>query len=412
MPPPSRHAARSTFNDLLMLPLQLLAEDAEVLAAVRQRWPHVFVDEYQDVNVFQYLLLRLLCPPEGDLCAIGDPDQAIYGFRGADVRYFLRFREDYPSAGQITLTRNYRSCRAIVEASTQVIARNSLLGRRTLWSDRPGPEQVEVASLPTPAAEAEYVVQTIEGLLGGISHFSVDSGRSGDGVGKNLGFNDIAVLYRTHSIGEEVQTAFERSGIPYQRAARRDITQHPQIRRVLALLREEACALHSPTRAILEACLQLGITEAEMQDAPWHAVLRRAEQSDTVAAFLQSLILDRDIDIYDPRADRVALMTVHAAKGLEWDAVFLIGCEAGSFPHPASPVEEERRLFYVGMTRARYHLFLAHAESRHLHGERASRPRSPFIQDIDQRLLQHNAPSHYKRRPRVTQLALTELLGE
>lgn len=105
-------------------------------------------------------------------------------------------------------------------------------------------------------------------------------------------------------------------------------------------------------------------------------------------------------------------MTVHAAKGLEWDAVFLIGCEEGSFPHPASPVEEERRLFYVGMTRTRYHLFLANAETRHLHGERTSRQRSPFIQDIDQRLLQRNTPSHYKRRPRVTQLALTELLGE
>lgn len=420
------------FTDLLLLPLLLLAEHEDVRLAYKQRWRHVVVDEYQDVNVLQYLLLRLLCPAGSDLCVIGDPDQAIYGFRGADVRYFLRFRTDYPDARQVALTRNYRSSRTIVRASAQVIAGNSLLDRRTLWSDLPGPERLMVSALPTPRAEAEYVVQTIEGLLGGISHFSVDSGRGGDGTGHNLGFNDIAVLYRTHALGEDVRLALERSGIPYQRAARQDIFRRPDVRKVVALLalarhpdNAEAlammrkldvpeCAAHagalaalSPTRALLEACLVLGITQADLQDAAWIALLRRAEESETLDAYLQRLALERDIDLYDPRAARVALMTAHAAKGLEWAVVFMIGCEEGNFPHPAAPDDEERRLFYVGMTRARTHLYLSHAETRIQHGERAARRVTPYVREIDPALLDCTAPfAGRPAHPRQTQLAL------
>jgi len=399
------------FTDLLLLPLLLLAEDAIVRTAYQQRWPHIFVDEYQDVNVLQYLLLRLLCPAGSNLCAIGDPDQAIYGFRGADVRYFLRFRQDYPDAGMIALTRNYRSSRTIVRASTQVIDRDSLLGRRELWSDRPGPTQVEMAALPSPAAEAEYVVQTIEGLLGGISHFSVDSGRGGHGVGQTLGFSDIAVLYRTHAVGEEVQHALQRSGIPYQRAARKDLFQRADIRAVLAHMALVDPAL-PPVRALLEACLATGITEEQLAYGPWPALLGHARQTENLATFFHSLNFERDIDLYDPRASRVALMTVHAAKGLEWEAVFLIGCEEGRFPHPAAPEDEERRLFYVGMTRARLHLYLSYAQTRMVQGERRTMRPSPFLQDIASELLHQTFPFADRARPRHTQLALTDLFGE
>lgn len=409
------------FTDLLMLPLALLAEHEALREQYRQRWPHVFVDEYQDVNVLQYLLLRLLCPPGGDLCVIGDPDQAIYGFRGADVRYFLRFREDYPGAVQIALTRNYRSSRAIVQASTQVIACGSLLGERKLWSDRSGPPQVQVVTLPTPAAEAEYAVQTIEALLGGISHFSVDSGRSGDGVGNNLGFNDIAVLYRTHAIGAELQLALERSGIPYQRSARQDIFRRPDVRRVLAQLTEdtnnsaisidpEVFEGRSPQSAILGACLAHGIPESALQEAPWTLLLQRAQLAEDLPAFLHGINLERDIDLYDPRAARVALMTVHAAKGLEWEVVFLIGCEEGSFPHPAAAEEEERRLFYVGMTRARTHLYLTHAAARQHHGERTLRRPSPFLGDISPELAHYTTP--YADKPKRARQLTMELFGE
>ncbi|HOF87796.1 MAG TPA: UvrD-helicase domain-containing protein, partial [Armatimonadota bacterium] len=336
-----RAAGALDFTDLLILPLMLLAEHEEIRLAYRQRWPHVFVDEYQDINVLQYLLLRVLCPPGSDICVIGDPDQAIYGFRGADVRYFLRFQHDYPDAGQITLTRNYRSCRTIVNASAQLIARGSPLNRRALWSDIAGPERCDIAAAPTAQSEAEYVVATIEALLGGISHFSVDSGRGGDGIGENLGFNDIAVLYRTHAVGEEVQQAFQRSGIPYQRAARKDIFQRADIRRALAALRDGHAGDAAPARALLQACFALGITDATLAEGPWVALLHLASQADDVTALLEAVQLERDIDVYDPRAARVALMTVHAAKGLEWDTVFMIGCEEGSFPHPASTVEEE-----------------------------------------------------------------------
>ncbi|HEX2948373.1 MAG TPA: UvrD-helicase domain-containing protein [Armatimonadota bacterium] len=473
------------FTDLLILPLILLAEHDDIRTQLQQRWQHVFVDEYQDVNVFQYLLLRLLCPPQGDLCVIGDPDQAIYGFRGADVRYFLRFQQDYPDAGMVALARNYRSSDTIVKASSQVIAQGSTLQQRKLWSSIRGPEHVDVAGLPTPQAEAEFVIKSIESLLGGISHFSVDSGRSGDGVGNNLGFNDIAVLYRTHTIGEELQEAFERSGIPYQRAARRDIFHRADIRRTIALLTiaqqpsdrtaiatllklgvpgipkevaqrlarrigwlrsegvpiidfllqsgilspEEGDALNkihdgiqsivdadddtiTPMRAILQACLFFGINEDTLEENHWLTVRKHAERAEDVPTFLRNITLERDMDIYDPRAARVTLMTVHAAKGLEWDTVFMIGCEEGCFPHPASTEDEERRLFYVGMTRARQHLFLSHVAARTQQGEHVERNISPFIHDIDRRLISTTTPFDKRpRRPKQTQLALTDLFG-
>jgi uncharacterized protein (TIGR00375 family) len=396
------------FADLLVLPLALLAEHVEVRAYYQRRWPHVVVDEYQDVNVLQYHLLRLLCPPGGDLCAIGDPDQAIYGFRGADVRYFLRFRQDYPDAAQIELTRNYRSSRTIVQASGQVIAPGSLLGRRTLWSDRAGPA-IEVAGLASPQAEAEYVVQTIEGLLGGISHFSIDSGRGGDGAGEGLAFSDMAVLYRTHAMGEAVQQALERSGIPYLQASRKALFQRADVREVLGLL-DPAVDLPAE-EALLGICRHRGMTEEVLAQPPWTVLRQLARSAGGIAAFLRETTLEQDIDIVDPSGGRVSLMTVHAAKGLEWEVVFLVGCEDGSFPHAHAPGDEERRLFYVGMTRARRRLYLAYAKTRVQHGEHLEREVSPFVRDIEERLLQTYTPDYRRpKRPDAGQLALTDLL--
>ncbi len=393
------------FLDLLVLPLAYLAGHLDALASVQSRWRHVLVDEYQDVNVFQYLLLRLLCPPGSSVCVIGDPDQAIYGFRGADVRYFLRFRADYPDAATLALTRNYRSARSIVTAAAQVIAPTSLQAH-ALWSDRPGPARVSVPALPTPAAEAEYVVQTIEALLGGISHFSVDSGRGGDG-GTSLGFNDIAVLYRTHAVGEALLPALERSGIPYQRAARAELFGRPEVRAVLDDLAAQPDDLPA-TRALLEAAARAGVTAAALAEPPWTTLLSRATGS--LEAFRTGLALERDLDIYDPRAARVTLMTVHAAKGLEWEVVFLLGCEAGNFPHPAADADEERRLFYVGLTRARTHLYCTHATTRRRGEERVTREITPFLRDVDPALLHHLTPMP-PRRPTGRQLSLGELLG-
>jgi uncharacterized protein (TIGR00375 family) len=390
------------FLDLLVLPLAHLAAHPEALAG---RWAHVLVDEYQDVNVFQYLLLRLLCPPGSSICAIGDPDQAIYGFRGAEVRYFLRFREDYPDAGALALTRNYRSAQSIVAAAAQVIAPTSLQAH-ALWSDRPGPARIDVPALPTPGAEAEYVVQTVEALLGGISHFSVDSGRGGDGD-TALGFGDIAVLYRSHSVGEALVPALERSGIPYQRATRADLLGAPAVQAVLADLAAQPDELPA-ARSLLEAAARAGVTEDALGELPWTALLARA--TGTLADFRAGLALERDLDVYDPRAARVTLMTVHAAKGLEWEVVFLLGCEAGSFPHPASPEDEERRLFYVGLTRARTHLYCTHAATRSRGSERVTRDITPFLRDVDPSLLNHLTPAPPKR-PAGRQLSLGELFG-
>ena len=268
------------------------------------------------------------------------------------------------------------------------------------------------------------MVETIESLLGGISHFSVDSGRSGDGVGSNLGFNDIAVLYRTHAMGEELQQAFARSGIPYQRAARKDIFQRADVRNVLALLALAAApeddavlqpeipaalspliaemAVAVPACALLLACRHAGVSEELLAQPPWTLFLDHAHEAVDLPALLCAVNLDREPDLYDPRAARVALMTVHAAKGLEWDTVFLIGCEEGSFPHPAAHEDEERRLFYVGMTRARRQLYLTYAHSRTLHGERRERRMSPFIHDIGTALLNIHRQKVKRRDSQLT----------
>ena len=462
------------FDDLLLLPLALLSEDAVLLGDYRRRWQHLLVDEYQDINVWQYLLLRLLCPPGGSLTAIGDPDQAIYGFRGADVRYFLRFLQDYPTAGEVALTRNYRSCHAIVKASSQLIARGRSRAERTPWSDIPGPARIGLARLSSHAAEAEYVLQTMEGLLGGISHFSVDSGRAGEETGTLLGFDDIAVLYRTHSAGEAMCEALTRSGIPFQRASRAELYQHPQVRKVLAFLQLAVTpARPSSARALLNAglpgltaaarqrmlkilaqwrpwrepildrlarkmpknaalarlrdsqamlraagglsliqslfyaCNFFAMSEEEIDSEPWPTLFMRARQSASLAELLETIAQEGDEDIYQQRAARVTLSTVHAAKGLEWEVVFLIGCEDGAFPHPASPLDEERRLFYVGMTRARRCLYLSAAATRAMHnGERHEQALSPFLHDISEELLYTRQAPRVKRPAKYAQLTI------
>ena len=170
------------FDDLLLRPLFLLRARNDLVALCRERFRWIVIDEYQDIEPLQYELVRLLCPSDGNLCAIGDPDQSIYRFRGADVGFFLRFREDWPAARVVHLTRNYRSTRTIVEAACQAIRPASLVPDRLLTavSDKGGPaERIVVASAASENAEAEMVVHTLERLLGGTSSFSFDSGRVG-----------------------------------------------------------------------------------------------------------------------------------------------------------------------------------------------------------------------------------------
>jgi DNA helicase-2/ATP-dependent DNA helicase PcrA len=324
------------FDDLILLPLRLLRENADLVERYRSRYRWVSVDEYQDIDAAQYELVRLLVPPNGNLCVIGDPDQAIYGFRGADVRYFQQFQADFPGATAILLKRNYRSTQTIVDAALQLIAPSSLVADRELEAACFGPERVEIHNCTTGKAEAEFVVHSIERMMGGSTFFSFDSARAAAYDGEALSFADLAVLYRTEAQADLVVEALERSGMPFQRRSHKPATDDP-----LAL----------------------------------------------------------DVDQWDPRADRISLLTLHAAKGLEFPVVFIVGCEDGLLPlHWGAPDEEslaeERRLLFVGMTRAQQRLVLTHAKKRFWKGKsRPSKP-SPFLEDIERTLLafhQHHA---------------------
>lgn len=327
------------FDDLVAGALRLLATCPDLVEAYRGRFRHVSVDEYQDIDPAQYELLRRLVPPDGNLFAIGDPDQAIYGFRGADVSCFGRFATDFPGGRTIVLGRNYRSSQTIVDAALELVAPASLAPERRLEALPCGPEQVEIHACSTERAEAELVVHTIDEMLGGSTFFSLDSRRAAGHEAAGFSFADFAVLYRTQAQAEPFVEAFQRSGMPFQHRS------------------------HRP----------------------------RADQPFDVA--------ESDVDLWDPRADRVSLLTLHASKGLEFGVVFIVGCEDGILPLRFGPADEtdlaeERRLLFVGMTRARERLILTHARRRLWRGKVRPAEPSPMLEAVRRDLLachQHRA---------------------
>ncbi len=393
------------FDDLLLLPVELLESHPDLAAEYRGRYRHVSVDEYQDIDAVQYRLVRLLVPPGGNLCVIGDPDQAIYGFRGADVGYFQRFTEDFPTAKTVALQRNYRSTPAIVDAALQLIAPASLLAGRDLLADGPGPEHIEIHACTTERAEAEFVVHSIEKILGGHTFFSLDSARSEGHGGEEFSFGDFAVLYRTENQADALVEALARSGMPFQRRSHQPLAEQPVVRAVVETVLQQGS--QSLGRSVVEwldeaiAGREPGVDpQAELSLAALRSLAAR--HGDDVAGFLCELALGSDADLWDPRADRVSLLTLHAAKGLEFPVVFITGCEQGllplSFGEPDEhQLAEERRLFFVGMTRAQYRLILTHAGRRRWRGRVQPSSPSPFLRDIEERLLKHELHQAHKK---------------
>ncbi|MGW8257048.1 MAG: UvrD-helicase domain-containing protein, partial [Thermoguttaceae bacterium] len=397
------------FDDLILLPLELLRNNSDIVELYRSRYRWVSVDEFQDVDRAQYELIKLLVPPEGNICAIGDPDQAIYGFRGSDVHCFLQFTADFPSARTIVLTRNYRSTQTIVDASLQMIAPVSLVSDRRLEASETEAARVEIHACASDRAEAEFVAGTIERLLGGSTFFSLDSRRVADCDETSFSFADFAVLYRTESQADAIVQALERTGMPFQRFSHNYLAELPAVQNILRLMAEQET--EGPTSCsvleLLEQCLsKTGDVE---QIAPCLLQSLRslaAEHENDLQQFFCRLFLGVDADLWDPRADRISLLTLHGAKGLEFPVVFLTGCEDGLLPlhwgtTDQQSLAEERRLFFVGMTRARRQLFLTHADKRLLKGTLRQSTRSPFLDDIEQRLLrlhQHRAVKKPTRR--------------
>jgi DNA helicase-2/ATP-dependent DNA helicase PcrA len=409
------------FDDLIALPVRLLGADPALAASYRERWPWISVDEYQDVDELQYRLLRLLTTPDGNLCAIGDPDQAIYGFRGADVGYFLRFRQDFPSAATTQLTRNYRSSRAIVDGALQAVAEGTLVRDRVLRAQgqQAAPPRLHLHRAASEAAEAEFVVHTIERLLGGSTFFSFDSGRvEGDGAG-DLSFADVAVLYRTDAQAPPLVEALTRAGMPFQQRSHDRLADLLAVQQVLRVLGAapmlEAGGDRSVLARVRRAASKAGVAAADVE-ALEPLATRCGHDLDR---FLAELALGAQVDTWDPRADRVSLLTLHASKGLEFAVVFLVGCEEGLLPlrfggtePAAAELAEERRLLFVGMTRARSHLYLSWAARRARHGVVADSTPSRFLAAVDEALLERLlGPAGRARRPpdpRGDQLSLLD----
>lgn len=397
------------FDDLVERTLLLLEHTPEARDALRRRWPWISVDELQDVDPVQYRLLRALAPADGNLCAIGDPDQSIYGFRGADARLFERFQADWPSAEVVRLARNYRSAPVIVEASTQALARERDDPPVAMQPD--DGQRISIHAAATERAEAEHVVASIEALLGGHSFYSIDTGRSSGEAEEELSFADVAVLYRTEAQAEALAEALDRAGFPYQRRSHGPLSEHPAVACLLA--RFAATPPGAPLAERLRAAAEraddraLALVGVELL-APF-----AADAGDDAAAFLSAVALAAQADTWDPRADRIALFTLHASKGLEFAVVFLAGCEDGLLPlrfggRAAADEAEERRLFYVGLTRARRRLYLSWAKKRSVRGKRVEREASPFLAAVEERLL---ARSRTRGRRAPTAAEQLDLFG-
>ncbi|TVP42151.1 MAG: ATP-dependent DNA helicase PcrA [Gemmatimonadales bacterium] len=476
------------FDDLLVKPVELFRDHEQVLERYRERFAFILVDEYQDTNRAQFLFLEMLAAKHRNIMVVGDDDQSIYGWRGADVRNILDFEKTYPGARVIRLERNYRSTGNILAAANEVIRRNLQRKEKTLRTDRDAGESLVLVECADERDEARWMVEEIE------------TRRSQDA---SIPYQDFAILYRTNAQSRALEDAFRRRGVPYQIVGGVRFYERREIQDVLAYLRlisnpRDAAAfqriVNVPKRGIgatsqkrfqgwaveagvspLEATERLDevpdlpraarnslqgfgelirrfsiratqvsvgtLLEELLEELDFLAQLRaegpegedRAENVKELVAgaldfdaeleeewgdetppdtfteldlFLQQVALVTDLDRADEDADTVTFMTLHNAKGLEFPTVFLAGLENGLFPmgrafdDPAQ-LEEERRLFYVGVTRAEDRLFLSWARERRRAGDFMMCTLSSFVSDIPEELLVTRRTPHLEAQTRT-----------
>jgi uncharacterized protein (TIGR00375 family) len=390
---------RCDYEDLIFKTVRILESDPDLKALYRKRFPYIFVDEYQDLNFGQYRLIRALAPKTGDICVIGDPDQSIYGFRGSNAAYFNRFADDYPDPARIHLTRNYRSTETILEAAHGVIHRHAFdpAGCR-LHSGITGEKSIRILETESEKSEAVAVGKTIAQLVGGTGFHFDDFGGNADALhGEYRAFSDIAVLYRTRRQGETIAGVFEAAGIPFQMVQKDILFRQKTVTELLAKFKTPENPKTAAPISVLDRLRhlsQLPDIQNHLQSGGARArealdrvfVLAETFGGDSIG-FLETAALETDTDIFDEKSQKVALMTLHAAKGLEFPIVFITGCENGYIPfirekEKNPDLNEERRLFYVAVTRAKSQLYLSWAKNRVIYGKKQPRQISPFVADI------------------------------
>jgi len=417
-----REARGLDFDDLLVETVRIFQKNAEILARWQKAFEHILVDEYQDTNRVQYLLVRLLSQTHHKLTVVGDMSQAIYSWRGADFRNILRFQQDYPQAQIFHLAQNYRSTKRILLAARALIEHNRTHIPLELWTENEDGTPVVLYAADNELDEAFYISSQINAMLAS---------------GQAKHFADFAVLYRTNAQSRVLEEVFMRGGVPYlliggvkfyERREVKDLLAYLRLllnpedivsrqrlekvgkRRLLRLEGEDRIKLSAlPPAEMIRKILEITGYLAYLDDGTEEGQSRveNVKELSSVAAsfgslteFLEHVALVQPTDRLPARPanirqDAVMLMTLHSAKGLEFPHVFITGLEEGLLPHSRSmgsndEIEEERRLCYVGMTRARRQLHLSFARERLLFGSRSDSFPSRFLNEIgDENLLFH-----------------------
>lgn len=403
-------------DDLIAKPLQLFRKNEEVKATCQNRFRFIFVDEYQDTNDAQYELLRLLAPDStSNLCVVGDANQSIYGFRGANAGYIKRFQEDYPGAKVFRLKQSYRCSQTILSASANVL--EEPLGFLEGLSEG---VQVLVSEQPTGAAEAEFIARQIVELVGGVSFFSIDSSVTrGDNSEVISGLSDLAVLCRTRNQFSAIVKALNDHHIPYQEVGTAPFFREEPFLMFTGLLQAFSLQNFHHAQPLFKlkkqsvSAAQFEWAQKKMKEEKtvdfllwvksqffdnqkfksddWIRFLALAGEMKNMNEFSEFLVLGSGTDTHR-QMEAVSVMTLHASKGLEFECVFIPGCEKGLLPYnlykTEQDEEEEKRLLYVGMTRAKKMLYLTHARSRIIRGRKFNLPKSPFLSTIQQELVQ------------------------
>lgn len=395
------------FDDLISMPADLMRE-----GRAAPKFSHIIVDEYQDISPGQYRLLRCLIGPSTKVCAVGDSDQAIYGFRGADLRNFIDFRRDFPEAAVVVLKENYRSTRVIVDAASGVIRNNQQRIEKELIAQGAQGSPVTILTVPDERGEAEAVVREIETHLGGTSHFRLAGlADSVDFSESTYSFSDFAVLFRTNGQARAFRDAFSAWGIPCQVVGEKMPLPRKALIDELKACREVLTPGVSLEEIVGRIGGQAAVADSEQAMlAAFIAAYRGMAVDEALPRIIDELSLLGTADAFDPRADAVALMTLHMAKGLEFKVVFLAGAEAGLIPFTLgrgqTDEEEERRLFYVGMTRAKEELFLVHARKRFLYGKQLPGHPTPFLSEMPQALVKKSVLSDKSKKKEGKQMDL------
>lgn len=447
------------FDDLLMLPIKLLKENPDVLKQYQEKFKYVMVDEYQDTNQAQYILTKMMSAKYKNICVVGDNDQSIYMFRGANYRNILNFEKDYKNTSVILLEENYRSTKNILDVANSIIKNNKSRKDKTLWTNNDDGLKIKYHRSSNEKDESFYVVGEIKKLLN-----------------NGVPLSEIAVLYRANAQSRNIEEVLLRDNIPYKVVGAFYFYNRKEIKNLIAYLKliynhnddnSLTRIINVPKRGIGLKAIENLNTKAMLEEKSLYDSLSTQKELDfkrliddlskksetmsltelvdcilndskmkeelelektiesevrlenleefksitksfeeskgivSLGEFLEEISLVSDVEEYKNNTNVVTLMTIHSAKGLEFDNVFLIGMEEGLFPHAnclndAEELEEERRLCYVAVTRARKRLWLVNARSRMLYGKESYNMQSRFIDEIDKENLDIDSDTEEK----------------